>query len=129
MTRGAPRTSSGFSLLEILVAAVVLSAALVIVLDSISSGQSASRRLGRKTAAQDLAADMLARAASGESAHLGREGRTRLDGTEYEWRIEQKPAQAGLLRLRCTVRWRVRGDPLAVRAERLVTAAADGASP
>jgi len=120
LARRAPRPG-GFSLLEILAATVVLAGALVIVLESVASGQSATARLQRQMAAHSLAGDVLDRAAAGESDPLPQQGRTNMHGTEFRWAVTDSPARrAGLRQLTCLVRWQCQGQEQSVALYRLV---------
>jgi len=116
----------GFSLLEMLVAAVVLAVGLVIVTESISSGVSAAARTERRFFAGQLAADRLNRAASGEYAALPQEGETRAAGVRYRWEVEQAPWQGRIGLLRCTVRWESRGREQTATLSRFVSPARRG---
>jgi len=115
-----------FSLLELVVASVILAAGLVVVLESVSSGIEASGRTDREAIAHWMAADRLNRAAVGESSDLSAEHTERMRGTEYRWRVEELTSGGGAngRTLRCTVQWRVRDERREVVLERRVSAGA-----
>ena len=107
MNRRASRRGGGFSLFEMIVAAVVLTVGLVLVMQSISSSLASGAGAERRLAAHRLAADRLARAAAGAATET--QGRTRHGPIMYRWRIEESDGPAGLRALTCTVRWTRRG--------------------
>lgn len=117
---------TGFSLLEMLVASVVLAVGLVIVTESISSGLTASTRVDRQLFAGQLAADRLNRAAAGEYSALPQEGKSPLGGVEYHWRLQERRHEGGLRSLLCSVRWTSRGRQQTVTLGRQLPAGQEG---
>ncbi len=133
-----PRVATrGFSLLEVLVAAVILAGAMAAIIGSISSGQLAAAQMDRQARACNVAADLLSRAAAGEFGSFPRSGRQQHRGVTYQWRIESieqtwhadgdmeppealagAPSQGDLRRLRCTVTWSARGGTRSMTLER-----------
>jgi len=116
--------AGAFSLLEMVVASVILAAGLVVVLESVSSGLEASGRTDREAIAHRIAADRLNRAAAGESPDLGAEHSLSRRGTEYRWHVEEIASSGGPggRALRCTVQWRARNERRRVVLERRVPA-------
>lgn len=117
---------AGFSLLEMLVASVVLAVGLVIVTETISSGLGASTRVERELLAGRLAADRLNRAAAGEYSALPQEGKSRFGGVEYRWRLQEGRHEGGLRSLLCSVRWTSRGRQQIVTLDRQLPAGREG---
>ncbi len=109
LRRARPRARAGFSLLELLVAAVVLAVGLVIVTESLSSGLTASAGVDRRLFAGQLAADRLSRAAAGEYPSFPQEGQSRQGGVEYHWELREGQRQGVLRSVLCSVAWVSRG--------------------
>ncbi len=96
----------GFTLLEVLVAGIVLAVGAVVVLETISSSLSAAGALHRRAAGREIAADLLSKAAAGAMADLPQTGEQWRDGIVYRWTVRLLPAGDGpLQRLSCTVEW------------------------
>jgi type II secretory pathway pseudopilin PulG len=120
MTHRPQRIGSAFSLLELLVASVILAAGLVVVLQGISLGVRSSASSGTKATAYRLADDRLHRAAVGELAG-GDSGQYHADGgSPLEWRLESGAYDRGCRRLRCVVTWRATGRERQVELSRLI---------
>ncbi|MFW6133454.1 MAG: prepilin-type N-terminal cleavage/methylation domain-containing protein, partial [Planctomycetota bacterium] len=84
MTARRPRRPRrAFSLLEVLVASVILGGALVVILGSISSSLSAGTRAERLDAAHAIAGNRLRLAAAGAAGTLPAEGDEELSGVTY----------------------------------------------
>ena len=109
----------GFTLLELLLASVVLAAGLAIVVDGISVGTHASQRTRRQAAALHLAADRLAiTAADAAGPDAGQDFRC---GMLYDWTIDRRGhADPRLEVLVCEVRWTARGRDRTVSLQRVV---------
>ena len=120
-TDGPARARRAFSLLEAIIATTVLAVAMVIVMESLSTGLSASVDTGREAAAHDLAADRLNRVAC--DAKSAESGETSVGGVGYLWRVEEgdQPG-AGLRRILCTVTWQRMGRKREVKLQRIVSA-------
>ncbi len=98
------RPRGAFTLIEVLIAAVVLTVGLAIALQSIGSALSASARTARRAGATALAADRLAIAAAADAATPDG-GETR-EGVTYRWEVETVAQGDGVDELTCTVTWR-----------------------
>jgi len=122
------RRGRGFSLLEMLLAAAVLAAALLIVMESISFALTAAARMDRDQIAYRIAADRLERAAAGEYPSLPAEGQSGLAGAEYRWRVQAGPEADGLRPLRCIVRWESLGRGRTVMLSRHLPSRQEGGS-
>jgi len=109
---------TAFSLLEVLVATVILAAGIAIVAGALATNQVTAARAGRQVAAYDLAADLLDRAAAGELADRT-EGEEHAAATVFRWRLEESDDDA-LRTLRCVVGWSDRGTEREVAMERSV---------
>ncbi|MFW6146496.1 MAG: prepilin-type N-terminal cleavage/methylation domain-containing protein [Planctomycetota bacterium] len=93
-----------FTLIEVLIAAVVLTAGLAIALQSIASGLSGSTRTARQAAATALAADRLAVAAAEDVVTTA--GSEIRGAMTYRWEVRTTPQGDGVDELTCTVEWR-----------------------
>jgi len=115
-----PATRRAFSLLEVLLASVILGGAVVVILSALSTGQVAVSQLDRSDQAQALAGELLGRAAAGE-LDGGAGGERLLRGVRYRWTLQVEGGQRpGLDRLRCRVAWRERGQDQTLSLERAV---------
>lgn len=112
------RAPSGFTLLEVLVASVVLTLGVLLVLQSVTGAMGAAGRIERRSRAQWAAADVLAGVAAGEIAPGASGEEVRL-GTDYRWRTETEPAGPGRRRLICEVTWMQAGAERSIRLARL----------
>ncbi len=108
-----------FTLLEVLVAGVVLTLGVILVLQGITGAMAASGRISRREQAQALAGDLLDRAGVGEiiASEIGVEVRA---GVEYSWRMADAALDPPLIRMTCTVRWPKSGKRRSVQLERIV---------
>lgn len=127
-SRGGGGVGLGFSLLEVLVATVILATGIAIVTGALATNQVTGARARRQSTAYDLAADVLDRAAAGEL-----KDRTEGERTEgpvaFGWRLEWVADDAPLRRLRCVVSWADRGADRQVALERNVLAGATEGGP
>ncbi len=120
------RTSAGFTLMEALVASVVLATGLLLVLQAITSSVGASGRVSSQVEAHALAADQLAQAVAGALPALPAEGIEQRGPVLYEWRVERIGTEGRLDRLRAEVRWSRQGQDHAITLHR--RALAEGAA-
>ncbi len=107
----------GFSLLEVLIAGVILAAAMVVLLGSVSQSLSSGTEAGRHDEARQLAADQLNRAAAGD-VPAPAAGVREVGGDTYTWRLDRGSAAPGET-IRCEVIWHHRGDERRISLERL----------
>lgn len=99
----------GFTLLEMLVASVVLATGAVVAMQCITASVAASVDLGYRSQAQRLAASQLARASAGDLPTLPATGQEQRGAITYDWRVEQRSVATGLRQLTCSVQW-TRGE-------------------
>jgi len=100
----AAAAARGFTLIEVLIAAVVLTTGLVIALQSMGSELSASTQAARRAAATALAADRLAVAAAEDVVTAG--GSEVRGSVTYLWQVRTTPQSDDVDDLTCTVEWR-----------------------
>ena len=125
--RAALPATRAFTLLEVILATVILVAALSVVTESLSMSMQGASETYRRQFARDLAADRLARACAGEIASLPSEGRQEHQGVEYRWRVESTSEPgADLRRIVCKVRWRARMQSHTTVVQRDVLARGQG---
>jgi Tfp pilus assembly protein PilV len=117
--RGRPHRTA-FTLMEVLVAGVVLAAGVVIVLEAIASSLTAGASVSKEIEARSLATDQLSRAARGDLHSLPAEGTESLQGLGYRWSVRRAETDGRLETLVSRVEWSVRGQPRWVEVERLV---------
>ncbi|MBS3734630.1 MAG: type II secretion system protein [Phycisphaerae bacterium] len=123
-----PHARAGFSLLEVLVAAVILGGALVVILGSISGSLLAEGRAARLEGAYTVADDALNRAAAGAVGALPADRRRDLGGVTYQWRVERVTGADGEM-LRCVVTWRQRNRRRRITLQRLAPPQDEGVGP
>jgi prepilin-type N-terminal cleavage/methylation domain-containing protein len=109
-----------FSLLEMLVASVVLATGAVIAMQCIVGSVATSNELGRRAHAQRLAAAQLARVAGGDLKSLPAIGEVEQGGTTFEWRVDKQPRTSGVAQLTCQVQWPRRQSTRRFELQRLV---------
>ena len=114
------RAARGFTLLEALLAGVILAAALSVILESLSLSSASAGRVLRESAARRIAGDRLHRFSAGEFDPRDASGRIDLDGTTYSWRIDRPRDENGLRRAACDVWWTDRGARVDLSVERLI---------
>jgi len=112
-------TDRGFTLLEVLIAAVVLTTGLLLAFQGVTAGAAASRRSARRAAARSLAADILTLAAA-DAAAVPSSGSDRREGVEYAWRLAWDTASPTASKAVCRVEWIDRGDTHSVSLSRLI---------
>ena len=103
------RRSSGFSLLEVLVAGVVLTVGVVLVMEGIAGGLAASWRISSRSEAQNLAAELLDRAAAGEIDPLPVSEDRRRGSVVYKCRLERSGQADAVDTIVCRLQWRSGG--------------------
>lgn len=112
-------TDRGFTLLEVLIAAVVLTAGLLLALEGITAGVAASTRSARRATGGDVAADILTLAAADVVAvpSAGAEDR---DGSQYTWDLQWDSALGDASQATCRVEWIYRGRTHSTSLSRLM---------
>lgn len=113
----------GFTLIEVLAAAVILSAALSIVIGSIAHSINASQDIEFKTRASELCSEMLDRAAVGEFGKMPAEGVEVFPRVEFNWQITSKTAENASQQesvLTCEVTWNSKNKTRSVSMQRKV---------
>lgn len=113
----------GFTLIEVLAAAVILSAALSVVIGSIAHSINASQDVEFKTRASELCSEMLDRAAVGEFGKMPAEGVEVFPRVEFNWQItsqavENISEQESVLT--CDVTWSSKNKTRSVSMQRRV---------
>ena len=123
----APPGAGAFTLLEVILATVILAGALLVVTESLSMSMQGASETYRRQYARDLAADKLARACAGEMPSLPSESRQAHRGVEYQWQVEAagEPG-AELRRITCKVRWEARKQSHTTVVQRDVLAGGPG---
>ncbi len=120
--------NGGFTLLEVLVGAVILSAALAVIVNSIVHSSYSVRRALARTNAVNLADDQLARAANGEIKNLPASGSTQQSATTFNWQVRSESHETQAVRkLMCTVSWISRSRPQQISVQRLIVAVSEDA--
>jgi len=112
-------TDRGFTLLEALVAAVVLTVGLILALEGITAGLAASNRVSRRAAGIAVASEMLNRSAAGAVA-VPSSGDASRDGAVYTWQVDWDAAPAAIPKLACRVEWTHRGRTHSIALSRLI---------
>ena len=111
----------GFSLLEIVLATVVLGTALVIVAEGINQGLWAASWTAQQQVAHRLASESLARVRAQPAAALPTEGTEDIGQVTYRWRVESMGAgPAGSTRVVSTVTWTRRNETVQLRLDGLL---------
>lgn len=113
-----PHAARAFTLMEVLVAAVVLGVGVVLVLEGVSGALSAGGAIDSEMEARGFAGDLLDRSAAGELA-VPASGEQRIRGIPYRWQVDSLP-QGPYDRVVARVSWQRRGRPRRVELERLV---------
>ena len=112
-------TSRGFTLLEVLVASVVLTLGLILTLQSITAGLAAAGRTARLAEARAVAADMLNRAAAGAEPIPASGDETR-GVIVYSWRLAWDSQIAHARQAVCRVEWDYRRRRQSLSLSRLI---------
>ena len=128
LVRPSGRSVAGaFTLLEVILATVILVTALSVVIESLSMSLQSASETYRRQYAQDLAADKLARACAGEMTALPSEGQQEHQGRGYQWHVERASDVGDRpQRIACKVLWRGRGQSHTVVVQRCVLTRGQG---
>ena len=126
-----PRTASArrsrapagaaFTLLEVLVAGVVLATGAVMVLEAITSTQAASSRAARRAAALHLAAGRTRPVRGGPDHRPARRGRRHGRRGDLPLAARAGHAEEPLARVTCRVKWDLQAAAYPVSVERIVS--------
>jgi prepilin-type N-terminal cleavage/methylation domain-containing protein len=108
----------GFTLMEVLLAAVILAVGLTAALESLRYGLSACRRAARKAHGHALGAEILNRATTGEIRSLPASDDRRIGGVVYTWRVRRGEQAEDIAQVVCEVKWAARGAADSLTLER-----------
>ena len=108
----------GFTLMEVLVASVILGVGLTAALASLRGGLSVCRRAARRAQGHALGAEILNRATVGEIRSLPASDDRRIGGVVYTWRIHRGQQAEDVTQIVCEVAWAARGSADSLTLER-----------